>query len=59
MNEAARREMREWAADLEALRPHVGTAGDTPAKRAWNAVREQFMRACDRYAKALEEHVDG
>jgi hypothetical protein len=53
----ARERLRQWAADLEAIRPFTDEV--TPETRpeihaAWQAAYTKFRAACDEYCKAIE-----
>lgn len=50
--ENARAEMRELAADLEALRPFVDTSVQN-ARGAWAVAVVAFNAACERYTTAI------
>lgn len=52
--ENARQQMREYSADLEALRPFLGTPATPHAQQAWDEAVQRFDVACEEYARALE-----
>jgi hypothetical protein len=50
----ARGNLREFAQDLETLRPYQGNRNIPAADRAWTAAMAWFKVACAKYADALE-----
>jgi hypothetical protein len=55
----SRNALRQWAADLEAMRPFLDTVEGSIVQQAWKVALAGFKVACEQYVKDSEELLGG
>ena len=54
----ARKHMRDLAADLDALRPHLNSTGAAAVDVAWDEARTRFLKAVEIYTLLLKKQPE-